>query len=150
MFLSGVNKRKEYAFDKEKLIKSVNNMQIILNTYKFLNSSDDLSKYIISLELNEHKIRYVLGRYYSLSDKERGVPKYIEDMFNDKNNLETINILEPFRNIFYNDFLDFIKISIDFYKKAFNDDFSTYPYNLIKEDIKKIIIYNFNKSMFEY
>ena len=43
MFLSGV-KRREYIFDKEKLIKNVNDMKDILNTYKKMKNEDNLNK----------------------------------------------------------------------------------------------------------
>lgn len=77
MFLSGV-KRREYIFDKEKLIKNINDMKDILNTYKKMKNEDNLNKYIISLNLIEYRIRDTLGSYYPISDGI-GVPKYLED-----------------------------------------------------------------------
>ena len=146
MFLSGV-KRREYILDKEKLIKNVNDMKDILNTYKKMKNEDNLNKYIISLNLIEYRIRDTLGSYYPISDGI-GVPKYLEDALG--KNKETVSVLKKWEEIFYNEFFDFLEVSSNFYRKAFENNFIDYPYNLINEEVKKIIIYSLTRGMFDY
>lgn len=148
MFLSGV-KRKKYIFEKEKLIRSITDMKNILNIYKNIKNEDELDKYIISLNLNECRIRDILGSYYPISEIINiNPPEYLKNTFEE--NKKIVDILEKEKDAFYNEFYEFLCISSDFYKKAFKNNFIDYPYDLINEEVKKIIIYSFSRGMFDY
>ena len=65
-------------------------------------------------------------------------------------NKETVSVLKKWEEIFYNEFFDFLGVSSNFYRKAFENNFIDYPYNLINEEVKKIIIYSLTRGMFDY